>query len=64
MGMNFYDPKVGTPFLFSDHIVDILDCFKTRYVQISFCLFNCLSVKSSELGFLLALRVACIFYFI
>ncbi|KAF8780999.1 hypothetical protein HU200_000967 [Digitaria exilis] len=30
MGMNFYDPKVGTPFLLCDDIVDILDCLKTR----------------------------------
>ncbi|CAN6217100.1 unnamed protein product, partial [Urochloa humidicola] len=30
VGMNFYDPKVGTPFLFCDDIVDILDCFKKR----------------------------------
>uniref|UniRef100_A0A0E0M7M2 Uncharacterized protein n=1 Tax=Oryza punctata TaxID=4537 RepID=A0A0E0M7M2_ORYPU len=28
IGMNFYDPKLGTLFLFCDHIVDILDCFK------------------------------------
>ncbi|KAF8694830.1 hypothetical protein HU200_037927 [Digitaria exilis] len=41
MCMNFYDPKVGTPFLFCDDIVDILDCLKTRYAQVSFCLFNC-----------------------
>jgi len=34
--MNFYDPKMGTPFLFCDDIVDILDCFKKRYFQISF----------------------------
>jgi len=30
IGMNFYDPKMGTPFLFCDDIVDILDCFKKR----------------------------------
>ncbi|TVU10095.1 hypothetical protein EJB05_43603 [Eragrostis curvula] len=30
MGMNFYDPKVGTPVLFCDDIVTILDCFKKR----------------------------------
>ncbi|CAN6224896.1 unnamed protein product [Urochloa humidicola] len=30
IGMNFYDPKVGTPFLSCGDIVDILDCFKTR----------------------------------
>jgi len=28
--MNFYDPKMGTLFLFCDDIVDILDCFKKR----------------------------------
>ncbi|KAL6606196.1 hypothetical protein ACP70R_041849 [Stipagrostis hirtigluma subsp. patula] len=30
IGMNFYDQKVGTPYLFCDDIVDIMDCFKSR----------------------------------
>ncbi|CAL5063746.1 unnamed protein product [Urochloa decumbens] len=30
IGMNFYDQKVGTPFLSCGDIVHILDCFKTR----------------------------------
>ncbi|CAN6224366.1 unnamed protein product [Urochloa humidicola] len=30
VGMNFFDPKMGTPFLFCDDIVAILECFKKK----------------------------------
>ncbi|CAN6245997.1 unnamed protein product [Urochloa humidicola] len=30
VGMNFYDKKVGTPFLLWNHILSILECFKEK----------------------------------
>ncbi|CAL5009734.1 unnamed protein product [Urochloa decumbens] len=31
IGMNFYDPKLGTPAVSCDDIVDILECFKKKW---------------------------------
>ncbi|RCV30275.1 hypothetical protein SETIT_6G081400v2 [Setaria italica] len=30
-GINFYDPKLGTPAVSCDNIVDILECFKEKW---------------------------------
>ncbi|KAG2600816.1 hypothetical protein PVAP13_5KG549100 [Panicum virgatum] len=31
IGMNFYDPKLGTPAVSCNDIVDILECFKEKW---------------------------------
>jgi hypothetical protein len=44
--MNFYDKKIGTPFMFRDCIIRVLKHFEgKRYVHLDllFCMLKCLS---------------------
>jgi hypothetical protein len=46
IGMNFYDKRIGTPFMFRDCIIRVLAHFeKEKYVHLDllFCILKCLS---------------------